>query len=91
MNKEELLLDIIEKVHDQCKETSRKVDELQIEQVRQGEMHRINTENLKEHMKRTESVEKRLAFYDSVSVTVAGIAAIILFLIKVIPVLSHFL
>ena len=91
MNKEELILEIIEKVHEQSQITARKVDELQIEQVRQGEMHRINTTNLIEHMARTESVEKRVAFYDSVAVTITGLAAVTLFIVKVIPYLSKFL
>ena len=58
MKTEELILEIIEKVHEQSQLTARKVDELQIEQVRQGELHRYNAKNLEVHMARTESNEK---------------------------------
>ncbi len=85
MKSEELLLEIIEKVHEQTQLTARKVEEVQIEQVRQGELHRINTDNLKEHMARTANLEKRVAFYDSISVILAGLTGITLFVIKLLP------
>jgi len=91
MNKEELLLEIIEKVHEQGQITARKVDELQIEQVRQGEIHRINSKNLEDHMARAENLEKRVAFYDSIVKVVAGLSATILFFAKVLPYLKHYL
>lgn len=85
MNKDDLILEIIEKVHEQGQITARKVDELQIELARQGEIHRVNTDNLEEHMSRTENLEKRIAFYDSVAIIVSGLAAIILFFVKLLP------
>lgn len=91
MNKEDLLLEIIEKVHDQGKDTAYRVSDIQQELARQGELHKINTKNLDEHMARTESLEKRVAFYDSISVIVAGCAALTLFIIKIYPYLSRFL
>lgn len=57
MKTDELILEIIEKVHEQGQITARKVDELQIEQVRHGELHRYNANNLEKHMARTESNE----------------------------------
>lgn len=91
MDNNELILEIIEKVHEQVQKLDNKVDVLTIEQVRQGEMHRINTANLEKHMARTELLEKRIAFYDSVSIIIAALAAIVLFAIKVWPILSHLL
>jgi hypothetical protein len=95
MNKEELLLEIIEKVHERSLETAKMVQELQIEQVRQGEMHKRNTDNLEEHMARTEAnearillIEKHVAFVNSVIKIITAGGAILLFLIKVLPYLN---
>lgn len=92
MTNDELILEIIEKVHEQVEKTAGKVDVLQIEQIRQGEMHRINAENLKLHMARTEASEARLAilekeraFVFTACRLISYVAAGVLFLIKVIP------
>ncbi len=92
MSNEELILEIIEKVHDDVKDTNKKVDILQIEQVRQSEMHRINTKSLDEHMRRTEANEKRLkvvegylAFINTAIKLTASVGGIILFFVAVIP------
>jgi hypothetical protein len=98
MNKEELLLEIIEKVHERSLETAKMVQELQIEQVRQGEMHKRNSENLEEHMARTEAneqrillIEKHVAFVNSIVKVVTAMGAITLFIIKVLPYLHSLL
>lgn len=91
MSNEELILEIIEKVHEQSRETASRVNDLQIEQVRQGEIHRVNSKNLEEHMRRTEAVEKRVAFYDSVAIVVAGLGTIALFILKILPAISGLL
>jgi hypothetical protein len=85
MNKDELILEIIEKVHEQSSETARKVGEIQVEQARQGVVLVQNTEHLDEHMTRTANLEKRVAFYDSVIIVLTGIAAVVVFAIKVLP------
>lgn len=65
MSNDELILQIIEKVHDQGKDTAKKVNELQIEQIRQGEMHYRNTADLQIHMARTEGNEQRIELLEN--------------------------
>ena len=92
MNKDELILEIIEKVHETTKENTKRLNELQIEQVRQGEMHKRNTDSLVEHMARTEAneqrivlIEKHVAFVNSVIKVVTAVGAVTLFIIKAWP------
>jgi len=92
MSNEQLMLEIIEKIHEQNKENSRKIEELQIEQVRQGEIHRFNSVNLEKHMARTEAnearlevIEKHVMFVNSAIKVIATMGAVTLFLIKVLP------
>ena len=92
MSNDQLILEIIEKVYDDVKTTSRKVEELQIEQVRQGEIHRFNSRNLDEHMARTEAneerlevIEKHVMFVNSTIKVIAACGGVILFLVKVLP------
>mgnify|MGYP000861741572 FL=1 len=89
MNNDELILEIIEKVHEQGLHTAKKVEEIQLEQARQGVIITQNEEGLREHMNRTANLEKRVAFYDSIAIIVAGIASVILFVVKVWPYVSH--
>lgn len=60
MSNDELILEIIEKVHEQSRETARRVNDIHLEQIRHGEMHRVNTLNLQEHMSRTEGNEEMI-------------------------------
>jgi hypothetical protein len=96
MSRDDLILEIIEKVHEQGQQTARKVEEIQHEQARHGVLHEVNASNLKEHMARTEAAENRLAiiekhfmFIASGIKIVTGIAAIIVFFVKVMPVVIH--
>lgn len=98
MNKDELILEIIEKVHEQVQTTSAKVDELQQEQARHGILHEVNALNLEKHMARTEAAEERLAviekhfmFVGSAIKVITGLSAIVVFSIKVIPFILHLL
>jgi len=96
MNKDELILEIIEKVHDQVQDISRKVDVLQQEQARHGVLHDVNAKNLDEHMARTEASEERLAviekyltFVTSCIKIVTAAGGILLFFVKILPAISH--
>ncbi len=60
MTREELILEIIEKVHDSVERLNNRVNELQIEQVRQGEMHVRNTLNVEEHVRRSNLLEESI-------------------------------
>lgn len=60
MTREELILEIIEKVHDSVERLNTRVNELQIEQIRQGEMHVRNTINVEEHIRRSNALEANL-------------------------------
>lgn len=92
MSNEQLILEIIEKVHEQNTIHARKIDELQIEIVRQGEIHRFNSKNLDEHMARTEAneqrlevIEKHVMFVNSAIKVIAAIGGLILFTVKILP------
>lgn len=89
MNNDELILEIIEKVHEQGQNTAKRVEEMQMEQARQGVIIAKNEENLRDHMTRTANLEKRVAFYDSIVVIVAAIASVVLFVIKVLPYINR--
>lgn len=91
MNRDELILEIIEKVHEQGQETARTMKEIQLEQVKQGVIIAQNTSDVAEHMSRTATLEKRVAFYDSAVIVITGLAAVFLFFIKVLPFVSHLL
>lgn len=60
MNRDELILEIIEKVHDSVERLNTRVNELQIEQIRQGEMHVRNTVSVEEHIRRSNALEENL-------------------------------
>ena len=98
MNKDELILEIIEKVHENVSKLESKVDIIQMEQVRQGELHNFNSKNLEDHMARTAASEDRLAvlehrdqFIVSVIKVITYGAAIIAFFVKVVPfIANHF-
>lgn len=94
-SREELILDILERVHDKVENLSSDVQELKIEQVRHYEMHKLNSSNLQEHMSRTEANESRLELLEKDAqffrnfikiVTVAG--GLTLFVLKLISYLS---
>ena len=89
MQRDELILEIIEKVHEQGQETARNVKEIQLEQVRQGVTLAQNTSDVAEHMSRTATLEKRVAFYDSAVIVITGLAAVCLFFIKVLPYITR--
>lgn len=91
-SRDDLILEIIEKVHEQGQRTAQKVDELKHEQARHGVLHEINAANLKEHMSRTEANENRLAIIEKHFMFIAsgikiltGIAAVVVFAVKVGP------
>lgn len=92
MNRDELLLEIIEKVHNQVEKLDAKLDDVQSEQIRHGEILKINTEDLKEHMARTEASEKRLVvlerylmFASFTIQVVCAVGAVTLFIVQVAP------
>lgn len=103
MNRDELILEIIEKVHEQSQNTAKDVKDLtlelkqlSIEVAKQGELHKINASNLDEHMARTAAneervllIEKHVMFVNSVIKVVTAIGAITLFVLKVLPFLSN--
>lgn len=98
MNKEELILEIIEKVYDKSKETDRKVEELSKEVAAQRTLHEKNSVVLEEHMRRTEAnetqidyVKKHVVFVNSVIKVIGGIGAVVLFFVKVLPFLHSVL
>lgn len=64
MTNDELILEIIEKVHEQGKSTADKVDNIQVELARQSETLKINTASLEEHVKRTNLLEDQISGID---------------------------
>ncbi len=53
------------KLSDKIEKMIQDVHEIKVEQVRQGVVHDINTENLKEHMARTAANEKRITLLEN--------------------------
>ncbi len=53
------------KLSDKIEKMIQDVHEMKVEQVRQGVVHDINTENLKEHMARTSANEKRITLLEN--------------------------
>lgn len=62
MSNEDLILEIIEKVHEQGQITAKKVDELRIEQAKQSEIQKNNLNVLQEHIRRTEINEIQIEY-----------------------------
>jgi hypothetical protein len=89
-SKDELILDILERVHDKVELLGTDVQSLKVEQVRHFEMHKTNAANLEQHMSRTEANENRLELLEKDAqffrnfikfVTISG--ALLLFGLKV--------
>lgn len=84
MNKEELLLEIIEKVHSNVQELSKEVNEVRIEQVRQGEIHIRNTVNVEEHVRRSNALEESIAILREEFKPIQTHVEIVKFCVKVV-------
>ena len=84
MNKDELILEIIEKVHDNVQRLEKQVRDIQIEQIRQGEMHIRNTLNVEEHVRRSNALEESVDILRAEIIPIKKHVNIVEFSIKVL-------
>lgn len=92
MNKDELILDILEKTYAKVEKNTIAIQEIKIEQAKQGLIHENNQAELTEHIRgvraaegRLDVLEKDAQFFRNFITTCTILGGIILFLMKVLP------
>ena len=92
MKNDDIILDILEKIHAKVEKLDGDVQDIRIEQVRHGLMHEANKEELAEHARRSTASEGRLnvleddaKFFKSFVKIVTVLGAIATFISRVYP------
>lgn len=96
MNKEELILDILEKTYERVERNTLDIQDIKVEQAKQGLIHETNKEELAEHIRGVHAAEKRLTllekdaqFFRNFITICASLGAIVAFILKVLPYFLH--
>ena len=100
MDKTELILEIIEKVHDNVQRVENKVDAIADEQVRQNvivERHEQRSTTAEKRLElfemevtaRLSNLEKDSQFARNAVTIVAAIGAIVVFFVEILPLFAH--
>ena len=100
MDKTELILEIIEKVHDNVQRVESKVDAIADEQVRQNvivERHEQRSTTAEKRLElferevtaRLSNLEKDSQFARNAVTIVAAIGAIVVFFVEILPLFAH--
>lgn len=90
-NKDELILDIVEKTYDKVEALQQDISEIKVQQA-------VHDEVVKNHEARSTASEKRLDWIENQMLmingglkVIIGVAAVVTFLVKILPYLSALL
>ena len=92
MERDELLLDILERIYGKVEKLDADVQEVKVEQARHGIIHETNKEELAEHVRRTKAAEGRLEilekdaqFFRNFITTVTILGSLAIAAVKLLP------